>query len=363
MLSSAPRNATPNIASTRGGTSPSSVTSNGPRSGQYPTARMTVGTTRFTAPAQPSGHQRRDGRRPSGNSRIRNTTPTTMPGTMVQLANQLATSPPGSDSCREVRPRASGAYCAAKLNTARETPPTRNSQASRWRRSPTTISAPTSGRTSASRMPMAWWFSTSSTGDSPLKVASAMLATARVTDRRHSAQASQVTAGRRARCWAAVVTVCALPRCGGPWSIAASHHGTVTTWSSALVGFATPLRQETPPRGGGSRSAGADQRRVEPGLLVAHQAKPAEGGNDPVVLGVGERHRINRPAFHDRLLERGVAAPQQRVGAQGVSKAAHGGHLRAGSRHHVHVDAVVGPSVAEGAPHHRPRGREGRRDL
>jgi hypothetical protein len=38
------------------------------------------------------------------------------------------------------------------------------------------------------------------------------------------------------------------PSVGWPWSIAASHHGTVTTWSSALVGFATLLRQETPPR-------------------------------------------------------------------------------------------------------------------
>jgi hypothetical protein len=48
---------------------------------------------------------------------------------------------------------------------------------------------------------------------------------------------------------------------------------------------------------------------------VACQAEPVEGGNDPVVLGAAEHHRIDRPSVHDRPLERRMAAPQQRVGA------------------------------------------------
>jgi hypothetical protein len=96
---------------------------------------------------------------------------------------------------------------------------------------------------------------------------------------------------------------------------------------------------------------------------VAGQAKPGEGGGDPVVLGLGEGHRIDRAGLDDRALEGGVAAPQARVGAQGVPEAAQGGHLRAAGRDHVHVDPVLGGSVAEGAPQHRPGGRERRRDL
>src|SRR5512132_1149887 len=133
-----------------------------------------------------------------------------MPGTLVQLASQLARSPPGSDRCREVRPRARGAYWEVKLKTARKRLSTRSSQASRWRRSRTTIRAPTSDRTSASRMPMAWWLATSSIRFSPLNRASATAARASATDTTHSAQASRVAAGRVAG--AASVTV-APPRC------------------------------------------------------------------------------------------------------------------------------------------------------
>jgi hypothetical protein len=43
----------------------------------------------------------------------------TMPGRLVQVVSQLASSPPGSDQCREVRPRASGPYWEEKLKTAR----------------------------------------------------------------------------------------------------------------------------------------------------------------------------------------------------------------------------------------------------
>jgi hypothetical protein len=49
-------------------------------------------------------------------------------------------------------------------------------------------------------------------------------------------------------------------------------------------------------------------------LLVASQAELTEGGDDPVVLGLGEGHRIDRAALDDRLLECGVLTAQERVG-------------------------------------------------
>jgi hypothetical protein len=98
-------------------------------------------------------------------------------------------------------------------------------------------------------------------------------------------------------------------------------------------------------------------------LRVAQQAELAEGGGDPVVLGLGKGHRIDRSALHDGPLERSVLTPQERVGAQGISKAAHRGHLGAGSRYHMNVDPVVGWSMAKGAPQHRPGGRKGRGNL
>jgi hypothetical protein len=188
----------PNTARTSSGSSPSGVTSAGPRSGQVPTARRVVGTVRARAPARPSGHQRRDGSRPSGNSSTRNTTPMTMPGTKAQLATQLASSPPGSDSRREVSPRARGAYCSATLRAPSTRPSTSSSQASRWRRSPTTIRAPMGARTSASMMPMAWWSAISPRRLSPLTAARERAVAASRTDRRHRAQASRVTADRGA---------------------------------------------------------------------------------------------------------------------------------------------------------------------
>jgi hypothetical protein len=69
--------AAPNAAQktvvTSSGSSPTGVISAGPRNGQVPTARTTVGTTAARAPPRPTGHQRRDGIRPSGNSSTRNT--------------------------------------------------------------------------------------------------------------------------------------------------------------------------------------------------------------------------------------------------------------------------------------------------
>ena len=59
---------------------------------------------------------------------------------------------------------------------------------------------------------------------------------------------------------------------------------------------------------------------VEPTVLVTCEAKLAEDGHDPVVLGVAEDHRINRPGRHDRPLQGGVAAPQARIGPQGIAK-------------------------------------------
>ena len=197
----------PNTAVTRSGSSPSGVTSSGPRSGQVPTARTTVGTARATAPARPSGHQRRDGSRPSGNSSTRNTTPMTMPGTKAQLATQLASSPPGSDSRRVVSPRARGAYCSATLRAPSTKPSASSSQASRWRRSRTTIRAPMGARTSASMMPMAWWLAIRSTRFRPLKAARERAATARRTASRHRPQASRVTAGCGATSRAAAATL------------------------------------------------------------------------------------------------------------------------------------------------------------
>jgi hypothetical protein len=71
---------------------------------------------------------------------------------------------------------------------------------------------------------------------------------------------------------------------------------------------------------------------VEAARRVAGQAKLGEGGDDPIMLGPGEGHRIDRAAPDDRLLEGGVAAAQARVGAQGVPEAAQGGDLRAAGR-------------------------------
>src|SRR5215212_11298323 len=97
---------------------------------------------------------------------------------------------------------------------------------------------------------------------------------------------------------------------------------------------------------------------VEPALPPAGQAELGEGGSDPVMLGLAERHRVDRPAGHDGPLEGRVPAPQDRGGAQGLAEAAHGGDLGAGGGHHVHVDPMVGWSVAEG-PHSigRPAGK------
>jgi hypothetical protein len=81
------------------------------------------------------------------------------------------------------------------------------------------------------------------------------------------------------------------------------------------------------------------------------------------MLGVAERHRINRPLLHDRALERSILAPQDRVGPQGVPEAPHGGNLGTGNRHHMHMNPVVDGPRAVGPPKHRPSGREHRRDL
>ena len=54
---------------------------------------------------------------------------------------------------------------------------------------------------------MAWWLATSSRRFSPLKLASATLARARVTDRMHKAQANDVSTRVHGRCWAGMVTV------------------------------------------------------------------------------------------------------------------------------------------------------------
>src|SRR5215218_10061808 len=102
---------------------------------------------------------------------------------------------------------------------------------------------------------------------------------------------------------------------------------------------------------------------IEPMLPPAYQAELTEGGNDPVMLGVAEHHRINQPTFHDGPLERSVPASQPRIGTQGIAKAPHGGNLWTGRRHDMHVDPVVGCSISEGTPQHRPAGRKGRRDL
>ena len=59
---------------------------------------------------------------------------------------------------------------------------------------------------------------------------------------------------------------------------------------------------------------------VEPTRLVAGQAKMGQGGGDPVVLGHGERHRVDRSARNDRPLERSVAVPERRVGRRASRK-------------------------------------------
>ena len=102
---------------------------------------------------------------------------------------------------------------------------------------------------------------------------------------------------------------------------------------------------------------------VEPARLLVRQAKLGQGGGDPVVLGLGEGDRVSRAAGHDGPLEGRIAAAQDRVGAQGVPEAAHGGDLRTVGWDHVHVDPVLGGPVAEGAPQHGPGGRERRRAL
>ena len=66
---------------------------------------------------------------------------------------------------------------------------------------------------------------------------------------------------------------------------------------------------------------------IEPALAPVGQAELAEGGSDPVVLGLAEHHRVDRPASHDRPLQGRIPPPQQRVGAQGVAEAAQGGDL------------------------------------
>jgi hypothetical protein len=102
---------------------------------------------------------------------------------------------------------------------------------------------------------------------------------------------------------------------------------------------------------------------VEPARRVAGQAEVDQGGGDPVVLGLGEGDGVGRAAGHDGPLEGGVAAAQVRVGAQGVSEAAHGGDLRTAGWDHVHMDRVLRHAIPEGAPQHRSAGRERRRDL
>ena len=69
---------------------------------------------------------------------------------------------------------------------------------------------------------------------------------------------------------------------------------------------------------------------VEPARWVVRQAKMGQGGGDPVMLGLGEGDRVSRPTGYDGPLEGRVAATQDRVGAQGVPEAAHGGDLGAG---------------------------------
>jgi hypothetical protein len=93
------------------------------------------------------------------------------------------------------------------------------------------------------------------------------------------------------------------------------------------------------------------------------QAELIEGGDDPVMLGLGEGHRIDPAAVDNPLFEGCVFTAQPRVGAQGVSEAAHGGDLGAASWHHMHVDPVLGHSMPEGAPQHRPGSWKGGREL
>src|SRR5213592_2140181 len=80
---------------------------------------------------------------------------------------------------------------------------------------------------------------------------------------------------------------------------------------------------------------------VEPLGPGADQAKLTQGGNDPVMLGVAEHHRIHRPTGHDPLLEGAIATPQARIGPQSIAKAPHGRDLGAGGRDHMYMDPVI----------------------
>jgi hypothetical protein len=68
----------------------------GPRSGHSSGAPSPQTSTIGTAENQASGRQRRDGSRPSGNSRGTKVSSSPAPGAQAHWFTQLATSPPGT---------------------------------------------------------------------------------------------------------------------------------------------------------------------------------------------------------------------------------------------------------------------------
>ena len=109
-----------------------------------------AGTTVAAAISQATGRQRRDGSRPSGNSRKTKVMVMAMPGRLVQEASQLARPTPGRDSAT-----ARGAYCWVKLKTPRSSAATLISQPMGLRGWRLAISAPRTARPIAVTMPMA----------------------------------------------------------------------------------------------------------------------------------------------------------------------------------------------------------------